>query len=76
MQVLGMDKNALGTKIENGNWGKMTHVRKKFQETFNGFTEAKMTYIHTQIVDLPSQPLSFTKMILWAWRNEEMIGKS
>ena len=34
-------KNVMGTKIENGNWGKMTQVSKSYQETFNGFTEEK-----------------------------------
>ena len=38
-----MDKNVPATKIENGKWGKMTHARNSFQETFNGLTKAKTT---------------------------------
>ena len=61
IQVLGMDKNVLGTKIENGKWGKTTQVSKSFQETFNGFIEAKTTSTNTKFVDLSSRPLSITK---------------
>ena len=56
-----MDKNTLKPKIENDKWGKMTQVIKSFQKMFNGFTEAKTTSIHTQIVGLPSQPQNITK---------------
>ena len=50
-----MDKNVLGTKIKNGNWGKTTQVSKSFQETFTGFTEAKMTSTNPQFMDSSSK---------------------
>ena len=56
-----MDKNIVGAKIGNGNWGKMTQVRKSFQEMINGVTEEKTTSTNPQFVDLYSQLLSITK---------------
>ena len=50
-----MDKNILGTKIGNGKGGGMTQVIKSFQETFNGFTEAKTTSTNPQFLDSNSE---------------------
>ena len=57
----GYGQNVLGTKIENGKWGKLTQVTKSFQKTFDGLPKAKTSSIHTQIVGLPSHPQNITK---------------
>ena len=45
----------MGTKIGNGNWGKMTKVSKSFQETFDGFIDEKMTSANPQFMDSGSE---------------------
>ena len=74
----------MGTEIENGSWGKMTQVRKSFQETFNGFTKEKTTSTNPQFMDLSSQPLIITKngfatenRLVWAktpWEPKMILG--
>ena len=67
IQILGMGKNIMKTKFDNGERGKMTQMIKSIQETFIGFTEAKMTSIPTQNIDLSSQLLVFTRNEFLAW---------
>ena len=50
----GYGKNVLGTQNRRWKMGKTTQVTQIIQKTLDGLPKEKTTFVHTQIVGLPS----------------------
>ena len=57
----GYGKNILETQNRIWKMGKTTQVIQIIQKMLDGLPKAKMTFVHTRIMGLPSQPRNITK---------------